>query len=96
MKIMIDMPTIDTCEATACAYNTDRKCHARAITIGGMTHPACDTFIPSDQHVDRVEAAGVGACKVAACRHNRNFECDAPAIVVAPHKQHADCITYEE
>jgi hypothetical protein len=96
MKIMIEMPTIDTCEATGCAYNADRKCHARAITVGGGTHPACDTFIPADQHVDRDEPAGVGACKVTTCRHNQNLECEASAIVVAPHAHHADCMTFDE
>jgi len=95
MKITIEMPTIDACSATGCAYNVEHKCHARAITIGGTTHPACDTFIPADQHVSRAEPAGVGACKVVGCRHNRNLECEAPAIEVAPHAMHADCVTFE-
>jgi hypothetical protein len=95
MRISIEMPTIDACDATGCAYNANHECHARAITVGDGIHPACDTYIPAGDHVDRSEPAGVGACKVSGCRHNRNLECEATAIRVAPHREHADCMTYE-
>lgn len=98
MRIKIEMTTVDGCQATACAYNVDQKCHARAITIGDSTHPACDTYLSADDADDRAqraEPAGVGACKVEACRYNSSLECEAPAIEVASHAMHADCVTYQ-
>ena len=96
MKLTIEMPTIDTCGATGCAYNTGHKCHARAITIGGAVHPACDTYVAASDHVaDRPEPAGVGACKVSVCRYNRDLECEARSIAVATHSKHADCTTFD-
>ena len=96
MRLTIEMPPIDACDASTCAYNVDRKCHARAITIGDGIHPACDTFVTTANHVpDRPDPAGVGACKVDVCRHNRDLECEAAAIKVAPHGQHADCATFD-
>ena len=101
MRLNIEMPTVETCEATRCAYNGfDRVCHARAITVGGGTHPVCDTYIPSAHRRGHVAAeskpAGVGACKVDGCRFNHNLECGAPTIVVAQHWRHADCRTFEK
>lgn len=101
MKIQIEMPIIEQCDANECAYNHGQQCHARAITIGGGHHPACDTYISRlkeparAHHSETSHNAGVGACKVHACRHNRNLECEAPAIHVKQHSSHADCVTYE-
>jgi hypothetical protein len=95
MKITIEMPTVDACGATGCAYNVARRCHAQAITVGGGTHPACDTYIAASKHPQNSNTAGVGACKVEECRHNKNFACEAASIEVSPHGEHADCITYE-
>lgn len=96
MKATIEMPDVTECEAAGCAYNVERRCHARAITIGDGVHPACDTFLPNDQHVrGETPLAGVGACKVDACRHNTDFECQAESIRVRRHEQHADCATFE-
>jgi hypothetical protein len=99
MKLTIEMSSVETCDATRCAYNVNRACHARAITVGGGTHPACDTFIPADhgEHVaSEMARGGVGACKVDGCKHNHNLECAAPSIVVTHHWRHADCRTYEK
>ena len=96
MRLTIEMPPVDACAATGCAYNVERRCHARAITIGDGVHPACDTFIPGDQHVaDGPTSAGVGACKVEACRHNQDLECHASEISLEMHGQHADCATFD-
>ena len=96
MKLTLDIPNVSECEATACAYNVDRQCHARAITVGDGVHAACDTFLASESHVrDSAGPAGVGACKVSACRHNEDLECRASSIRIGIHEQHADCATFE-
>jgi len=42
----MDMPKILECNASPCAYNSDNKCHAFAITVGGGSKcPMCDTGI---------------------------------------------------
>lgn len=95
MKFTIDMPGVRACDVTACGYNVDQNCHARAITIGDGVHPACDTFFPSERHTaDAGQTAGVGACKVSQCQHNSDFECQADAIQVGPHEHHGDCQTF--
>lgn len=99
MKVKLELPVIQACDASECAYNLDSKCHARAVTIGGGSHPACDTFISTERdtgrmHVrNRARTAGVGACKVSGCRHNVDLECEAEGIEVKKHGAHADCNT---
>jgi hypothetical protein len=96
MKMTIEMSTISVCAATACAYNVEQACHARAITIGEGVHPSCDTYVEAGRHVEAHSTpAGVGACKVDICRFNRDFECEAAAIEVDCHSLHADCVTFE-
>jgi hypothetical protein len=95
MRITTEMPGVQTCEMTSCAYNAGQSCHARAITVGGGIHPACDTFFASDRHArDISHTAGVGACKIVGCRYNSDLECSAEAIRVSMHDNHADCMTY--
>ncbi len=96
MKITFDIPNVQVCEVTSCAYNNGgQSCHARAITIGEGIHAACDTFFASDHHArDTSYQAGVGACKVTGCRHNADFECSAEMIRVGVHDTHADCLTF--
>lgn len=98
MRICIEMPTVDECDAIGCAYNVDRACHARAITIGHGVHPGCDTYVATGQHVpeDDREAAGVGACKVEVCRYNQNLECEAPSIRVEVRGDQGECGTFEK
>lgn len=95
MKITLEIPVVQTCEATACAYNAGRRCHAVAITVGDGIHPACDTFFASDRPARGVShTAGVGACKVTGCLYNSDLECSAGAIHVNVHANHADCATF--
>lgn len=94
MRIKIEIPAVDACEATQCAYNGDGRCHARAITIGDGAHPACDTFFPAEAHASSDAPGGVAACKITACRYNEDLACGASAIQVGRHEGHADCVTF--
>ena len=95
MKMTIDMPSVSSCEVNECAYNVERTCHARAITVGDGIHPGCDTFFSNATHTSAVKhIAGVGACKIAACMHNNDFECTADAIAVGREKSGVGCLTY--
>jgi hypothetical protein len=95
MRLLLDLPAVNECDARNCAYNVNRVCHARAITIGSGLHPECDTFLAADTHVqDTTSIALVGACKMSACCYNDDLECRAPSIAVAHHERHADCTTF--
>jgi Domain of Unknown Function (DUF1540) len=95
MRMTIEMPKVDECDATGCAYNVDRACHARAITIGHGVHPGCDTYVTLGRHVpDTTTAAGVGACKVESCRYNHDLECAAPEIHVEQNGDEIECATF--
>ena len=95
MRLTLEMPEVGDCLATECAYNVDTTCHARAITIGSDMHPACDTYLRDDHHVQNVvRMAGVGACKVSGCCHNEDLECTASAIRITHHGDHAECATF--
>lgn len=94
MKVMLEMPNVEACEVTSCAYNVEESCRARAITVGHGIHAACDTFFIASPHASAQQQAGVGACKVSACRYNADYECAAPAIRVGLHENHADCTTF--
>lgn len=95
MRLTVIMPPVSACEATTCAYNVEKSCHARAITVGDEAHAMCDTFLPAREHRHDTSAqAGVGACKVTACRYNDDFECQAEAIKVGMHAGHPDCQTF--
>lgn len=95
MRITIEAPSVLACEATQCAYNVGQSCHARAITIGDGAHPACDTFISTEDHVHSTGTiAAVGACKVTACQYNDDLECSAEGVRVGTHESHADCVTF--
>ena len=95
MKITMDTAEVAECAATACAYNIDGGCHARAITVGDGAHPMCDTFLATGSHCSGSSArAGVGACKVSECRNNQDYECQAERIRLGSHEGHADCMTF--
>jgi hypothetical protein len=89
----MQLPRVQTCDATQCGYNHD-GCHAFAITIGGAGHASCDTFFATDDKGGLDLVASVGACKRTDCTYNRELECHAPAIQVAPGHELADCVTY--
>lgn len=95
MQVSATMPSVDMCDARACAYNLDRSCHALAVTIGDHVHPRCDTYFVDDSHrADGLDTAGVGACKVTDCRYNEDHLCVADAIRVAIVGGSPDCRTY--
>jgi hypothetical protein len=93
----VKMPSVIDCEATQCAYNKNRICHAIAVNVGGPTDvcPNCDTFFQTQMKggVDAV-VGGVGACKVRDCKFNQSFECSAKGINMKAHENHVDCSTY--
>ncbi len=47
------MPKVSECSVDSCAYNTQKSCHAIAITVGDPGgDPACDTFFVAEQRVE--------------------------------------------
>ena len=97
MKVKNEMPGIDSCAATQCAYNIGKNCHARAITIGHAQTPGCDTFFTVDQHNKETKRiAGVGACKVASCEFNDDYECSAASIMVGYRDTITQCLTFSK
>ncbi len=95
MKFTVDIPDIAECGVTECVYNTDRACHAHAITVGDGIRPGCDTYMSSTVHTKaRERRAGVGACKVTGCVHNDDFECSAQHIHVGFAGQSVNCLTF--
>ncbi|MGA7983147.1 MAG: DUF1540 domain-containing protein [Chromatiaceae bacterium] len=93
--ISVDMPAVEACSVTECAYNLDSDCHARAITVGNGTHPGCETFLGgSTGHAANSGIAGVGACKMTGCRYNVDLECAAENIEVGMAGNLVGCMTY--
>ncbi len=91
----VQTPKVLDCNVTECSYNSNKQCHAVAITVGDSTCAMCDTYFKSSQKGGAMEVTGsVGACKEADCRHNKSLECSAPGIHVSNHMDHADCSTY--
>ena len=89
------MPNVQRCDVVDCAYNTDSRCHAFAITVGGPT-PCCDTFTDSSRKGGLPKASGnVGACKVMGCQHNDKLGCMADGIMVSRQSCNADCMTFK-
>lgn len=97
MKMTMDIPMVDNCTISDCAYNVKDKCHAKAITIGDGVHPGCDTsFLMPPKHAkDTNIIAGVGACKVTGCTFNSDFECSANSIEVGMNGDDINCLTYQ-
>ena len=93
---MVEMPKVIECLMDECAYNADKECHARAITVGGGACPMCDTAMKSVKKGGVIDMIGsVGACKVENCRFNDSLECSAVGISVMLHDQHAECGTFK-
>jgi hypothetical protein len=90
----IEMPLVKNCSVQECAFNTDQYCHAKAITIGDGSNPACDTFFEHASHATKNRNAGVGACKVESCQFNKNFDCTAVDISVGEIANTVRCLTY--
>jgi hypothetical protein len=88
------MPRIIDCQVTDCAYNSDKMCHAMAITVGDAS-PFCDTFLKKEQKGGALDViGGVGACKVERCKFNDSLECSADGIHVGRHADSAQCDTF--
>lgn len=90
----IQMPKVLGCEVQDCSYNKSKECHAMAISVGGMKHPVCDTFVKMPSKGGVLDIGGVGACKEDDCKYNNSLECNAPGIQVGFHMDHADCKTF--
>jgi hypothetical protein len=90
----IKMPVVSECAIAECAYNSNKSCHAIAITIGDGNRPMCDTFFKSSRHGELNSIAGVGACKVFICRHNNSLECSMESIRVGSEQDHGKCMTF--
>jgi hypothetical protein len=94
---MIEMPTVTDCTVSACAYNLSQACKAKAITIGAISEPKCDTFFQSSIHTGIKDiTAGVGACKMNDCSFNEELECTAQNIKVGMKNGNADCLTFQK
>jgi hypothetical protein len=93
------MAEIKKCDDSECAYNTNKICHAIAITVGDAAGecPLCDTaFKHNKKGGVPEETGGVGACKVESCAYNDSLECSADNIVVKMHTGHAECGTFKK
>lgn len=94
----MQMPHVQTCEMTGCAYNKHRQCHALAITVGDQQGPMCDTFWqksePKKKAGDPTQTGHVGACRMDSCMFNDRLECAAEGITVGLKEEKADCLTF--
>lgn len=96
MEMTIEMPRVESCDVSACIYNVESACHAKAITVGNGVAPGCDTYMHASQHVRNASVlAGVGACKVGGCEFNNDYECGASSIEVGARADGVFCMTYE-
>jgi len=94
-KICIEMPIVSECAATECAYNHDKACQARAISIGDGIHPGCDTFGEGSQRAKpSMGSAGIGACKTTGCKFNEGLECMTDSIKVGHVQNQVNCMTF--
>lgn len=93
----MDMPKVLDCTVSECAYNTNKQCHAMAITVGESPQvPACDTYFEASPHGGvKNLTAGVGACKSFDCSYNKNYECSAPNVHIGMKGSQPDCLTFK-
>lgn len=96
--LTVIMPLVKNCSVGKCAYNTENRCHAKAITVGDGQCPGCDTFLDMPSPAAHTKqpgcTAGVGACKVSNCQFNTGYACTASDITIAIPGSHALCATY--
>jgi hypothetical protein len=91
----VQIPKVLDCEVTDCSYNTNKTCHAAAITVGDSGCAMCDTYFKFSEKGGAMDITGsVGACKENDCGYNKSLGCSAPGIHVSNHMGHADCATY--
>lgn len=95
MKMTIQMPAVENCSVSECAYNSDSSCHAKAITVGDGSNPHCDTYMDDGHSQTHLNVqAGVGACKVSGCEHNVDLECMADSVSLTMLDDGVNCETY--
>ena len=93
--VKIEMPSVSNCLINQCAYNLNNNCHAKAITIGDNSNPACDTYFEAKLHSrEDQRVAGVGACKISICKNNNDLECMAESITVGRVSDEVKCLTF--
>jgi len=96
-KMTLEMPRVAHCDVDTCVYNAEKKCHAKAITVGDHSSPACDTFFVGNSHVSsRNIQAGVGACKVEDCEFNHEYECQQNEVQVGKSKGFVLCLSFQK
>lgn len=94
MKKIIEVPEVQRCEVSECAYNRQNACHALAITVGDLTGHLCDTSISMGRHTQHKGTAGIGACRAVDCIHNDDFECQADGVRIGMPGGQAECTTF--
>jgi hypothetical protein len=87
---------VTTCEATGCAFNHDKACHALAITVGAPGAATCDTYAPmATKGGLQMTVANVGACKMSDCRHNKNLMCSAASVKIGINNGEVTCLSHQ-
>lgn len=96
-KVTIEMPQVKMCDVQNCGFNVNKNCHAKAITIGDLINPDCDTYMDTSVHTHQNgNPAGVGACKVRDCKFNQDYECFADNIRVGRVNNEVKCLTFKK
>ncbi|OHB50063.1 MAG: hypothetical protein A2Y10_14015 [Planctomycetes bacterium GWF2_41_51] len=97
----MQMPHVQTCDMTDCAYNKHNQCHAKAITVGDAEtqSPMCDTFWSKNQSSnikagDPTQMGHVGACRMSDCMYNDRLECAAEGVTIGHRSDKASCLTF--
>lgn len=94
----MQMPHVQTCEMTDCAYNKHMQCHAMAITVGDIQGPMCDTFwLRGQSNIkagDPTQLGHVGACKMESCMYNDRLECAAEGVTIGHKSDKPCCLTF--
>ena len=84
------------CNVKLCAYNSRGKCHAKAINVGGLNGPVCDTFVKSLIKCSCGNTGGeVGACMIVSCRYNECLECVSGRVQVRLNSGMPKCDTFK-
>jgi hypothetical protein len=95
----MQMPQIQTCDMTDCAYNKNKQCHAMAITVGDEQNPMCDTFWMKNQMSSKAgdpdQTGHVGACRMSECIFNDRLECVSEDITIGQRSEKPMCLTYD-
>ena len=92
----MDMPKVSNCGMEKCSYNSQGRCHAMAINVGGAEGAMCDTFAEtSAKCVSNGGSGKVGACRMIGCEFNDCLECMAPSVEITKSNNHPFCLTFK-